>query len=135
MLPAARSRRRESERLAGFQSCPAKCRTVRAEMPALSLHNALTQHLVLSGEQILHEIVTTFIGIARSAGEMMIDSHARRSAEIIRNGKDFVGRFTLVEQPLRVRTRRADRKQVSDRTAPLRETNRVQAACSCARRN
>ena len=76
------------------------------------LHHALTQQLVLSGEQILHEIVTAFIGIAGSAGEMMIDSHARRSAEIIRNGKDFVGRFTLVEQPLRVRTRRADRKQL-----------------------
>src|SRR5258705_6791745 len=43
---------------------------------------------------------------------MMIDSHARRTAEIIRNGKDFVGRFTLAEQPLRVRTRRADRKQL-----------------------
>jgi hypothetical protein len=53
------------------------------------LHHILTQHLVLSGEQILHEIVTTFIGIARGAGEMMIDSHAGRSAEIIRNGKNF----------------------------------------------
>ena len=67
---------------------------------------------MLSGEQILHEIVTTFIRIAPGAGEMMIDSDARRSAEIIRNGKNFVGRFTLVEQPLRVRTRRADRKQL-----------------------
>jgi hypothetical protein len=76
------------------------------------LHHALTQQFVLSGEQILYEIVTAFIGIARSAGEMMIDSHARRPAEIIRNGKDFVGRFTLAEQPLRVGTRRADRKQL-----------------------
>jgi hypothetical protein len=76
------------------------------------LHHALTQQLVLSSEQILHEIVTSFIGIARGAGEMMIDSHARRPAEIIRNGKDFVGRFTLAEQPLRVRARRADRKQL-----------------------
>jgi hypothetical protein len=66
------------------------------------LHNALTQQLVLSGEQILHKIVTAFIGVARSAGEMMIDSHTRRSAEIIRNGKNFVGRFTLAKQPLRV---------------------------------
>jgi len=41
------------------------------------LHHALTQQLVFSGQQILHEIVTAFIGIARSAGEMMIDSHAR----------------------------------------------------------
>src|SRR5437016_8806310 len=66
------------------------------------LHNALPQQLVFSGEQILHEIVTALIGVARGAGEMMIDSHARRPAEIIRNGKDFVGRSALAEQPLRV---------------------------------
>jgi len=71
-------------------------------MPALPLHHALAQQLVFSGEQILHEIVTALIGVARGACEMMIDSHARRSAEIIRNGKDFGGRFTLAEQPLRV---------------------------------
>jgi hypothetical protein len=74
------------------------------------LHNALTQQRVFSGEQILHKIITALVGVARGAGEMMIDSHARRSAEIIRDGKNFVGRFTLAEQPLRVRTRRADRK-------------------------
>jgi hypothetical protein len=34
---------------------------------------------VFSGEQFLHEIVPAFIGIARGAGEMMIDSHARRT--------------------------------------------------------
>ena len=80
------------------------------------LHHALTQQLVFSGEQILHEIVTAFIGIARGAGEMMIDSHTRRPAEIIRNGKNFVGWFTLAEQPLRVRTRGADRKQLRGNT-------------------
>jgi hypothetical protein len=32
---------------------------------------------VFSGEQFLHKIVTAFIGIERSAGEMVIDSHAR----------------------------------------------------------
>ena len=75
------------------------------------LHHALTQQLVFSSEQILNEIVTAFIGVARGAGEMMIDSHPRRPAEIIRDGKNFVSRLTLAEQPLRVRTRRAYRKQ------------------------
>jgi hypothetical protein len=82
---------------------------VRREMPVL--HNALTKQGVLSGEQILHEIVTASIGVEGGAGKMMIDSHARRPAEIIRNGKDFVSRFTLTDQPLRVRTCRANRKQ------------------------
>src|SRR5262249_6437732 len=43
---------------------------------------------------------------------MMIDSHARGPAEVIRNGKNFVTRFALAKQPLRVRTRGADRKQL-----------------------
>src|SRR5438552_10616044 len=72
------------------------------EPAPLALHNALTQQFVFSGEQILHEIETAFIGVARGAGEMMIDSHARRPAEIIRNGKNFVGWFTAAQQPLRV---------------------------------
>ena len=66
---------------------------------------------MLSGEQILHEIETPFVGIACGACEMMIDSHLRRTAEIIRDGKNFVRRFALAQQPLRVRTRGADRKQ------------------------
>ena len=33
------------------------------------LHNTLTQHLVLSGEQILHKIVTAFIRVARGESE------------------------------------------------------------------
>src|SRR6266581_3794793 len=33
------------------------------------LHNALPQQLVFSGEQILYEIVTALIGVARGAGE------------------------------------------------------------------
>src|SRR5882762_4267946 len=44
--------------------------------------------------------------------EMLIDSHARRVAEIIRDGKNFVSRFTLVEQPLCIGTCCADRKQL-----------------------
>jgi hypothetical protein len=61
------------------------------------LHNALAEKFVFSGEQILHEIITTFIGVARSAGEMMVDSHSCRATEIIRNGKNFVSRFTLAD--------------------------------------
>ena len=46
------------------------------------LHDPVAQQLVLSGKQILHEIVPAFVSIARGAGEMMIDSHARQPAEI-----------------------------------------------------
>src|SRR6266436_9933411 len=75
------------------------------------LHNTLTQHLVLSGEQILHKIVTAFIRVAHGAGEMMIDSHPGGAAKIICDGKNFIGWFPLTEQPLRVRTGRANREQ------------------------
>src|SRR5262245_10075949 len=61
------------------------------------LHNPLPQQLVFSGKQILHEIITAFIGVAGGAGEMMIDSHSRRATEIIRNGKNFVSGFTLAD--------------------------------------
>src|ERR1043166_7902276 len=50
---------------------------------------------------------------------MIIDPRARRAAEIICDGKNFVRRFTLAEQPLRIRTGRADREQLgrnSDKT-------------------
>ena len=50
---------------------------------------------MFSGEQLLHEIVTAFIRIARGAGEMMIDSHPGGAAKIICDGKDFIGRLTL----------------------------------------
>src|SRR5436190_974060 len=79
------------------------------KMPVL--HDALTQHLVLSGEQILHEIVTAFVGIARGAGEMMIDPHPGGSTKIICHGKNFIGWFALAKQPMRVSTCGADRKQ------------------------
>src|SRR6266513_6340008 len=75
------------------------------------LHNTLTQHLVLSGEQVLHKIVTAFIRVARGASEMMIDSHPGGAAKIICDGKNFIGWFPLAEQPLRVGTGRANREQ------------------------
>jgi hypothetical protein len=61
------------------------------------LHDALTQQLVFSGEQVLHKIVTAFVRVARGSGEMMIDSHPRGAAEIICDRKNFIGRFTLAE--------------------------------------
>ena len=50
-------------------------RQILADGPAVRpyLYHALTQQFVLSGEQILNQIVTALIGIARSPGEMMID--------------------------------------------------------------
>jgi hypothetical protein len=75
------------------------------------LHDALTKQLVFSGEQILHEIVTAFIRVARGAGEIMIDSHPGGAAKIICDGKNFIGWFPLTEEPLRVRTRCANREQ------------------------
>jgi hypothetical protein len=53
------------------------------------LNDAVAKRFVPSDEQILHQIVTAFMGIAHGAGEMMIDSHARRLTETIRNGKNF----------------------------------------------
>ena len=85
-------------------------------------YNSSTEHLVFSGEQILHEIVTAFIGIARGACEMMIDSHPGGAAKIICDGKNFIGWFPLTEQPLRVRTRGADCKQFGgDSDEPRKE--------------
>jgi len=47
----------------------------KARCERIPLHDSVSKHFVFSGEQILHEIVTAFIGIARGAGKMMIDSH------------------------------------------------------------
>ena len=74
------------------------------------LHNPIAQEFVFSSQQLLHEIVAAFIYIARRAGKVVIDSHSRRAAKIICYGKDFIDWLTLTEQPLRVRTCRADRE-------------------------
>ena len=68
------------------------------------LHYALTQQLVFSGEQLLHEIVTAFIRIARGAGEMMIDSHPGGAANQVRNRKNFLSRFQSTSAMKRSRT-------------------------------
>jgi len=65
------------------------------------LDHAVAQQLVLSGKQILHEIVTAFVSIARGAGEMMVDPHFGGTTEITRNRKDFGGRLTRVDLVLR----------------------------------
>src|SRR5258707_15760174 len=97
MLPVART--------ASQQTPAGPTRKVRV------LHNTLTQHLMFSGEQILHKIVTAFIRVARGAGEIMIDSHPGGAAKIICDGKNFIGWFPLTEQPLRVRTGPANPEQ------------------------
>src|ERR1700757_3062465 len=74
------------------------------------LHDAVTQQLVLSNKQILHEIVPALVRVAHCAGEMMVDSRACRATEIICDRKNFISRLALTEQPLRVRTCRADRE-------------------------
>jgi hypothetical protein len=45
--------------------------------PWLQLHDAFADEFVFSGEQLLHEIVTALVYVARCAGEMMIDSRPR----------------------------------------------------------
>jgi hypothetical protein len=41
---------------------------------------------VLSGQQILYEIITAFIGVGRGAGEMMIDLQARGVTKVTVSG-------------------------------------------------
>ena len=74
---------------------------------------------MFSGQQFLGQIVAGAIGIARSSGEMMVDSHFRRATEIVRHRKDFVRRLTRVDFVLCERTGRADREKFrrdSDKT-------------------
>jgi hypothetical protein len=69
------------------------CRDSAGETPTGPTRTMrVLQHLVLSGEQILHKIVTAFIGVARGAAEMMINSFAQSDRNNPRR-KDFVSRF------------------------------------------
>jgi hypothetical protein len=52
----------------------------------LQLHDAFAQNFVFSGQQILGELVTTSINVSAGAGKVIIDSHTRRSTEIIGEG-------------------------------------------------
>ncbi len=74
------------------------------------LHDAIAEKRVFTGEQVLHESVAALIRVAGCAGEVIINSHACGAAEIICDRENFISWFALAEQPLRVRTRRADRE-------------------------
>lgn len=45
--------------------------------PVVGLHDAGAQLLVLTFEQVLHEIVAAAVGIPRCAGEVMVDPRLR----------------------------------------------------------
>jgi hypothetical protein len=73
--------------LRGLQNCQSAGETPAdstGKMPVL--HHALPQQLVLSGQQILHDIITAFIGVARGAGEMMINLQARGVTKVTVSG-------------------------------------------------
>ena len=65
------------------------------------LHNSFAKPLVFPSQQFLGQIVSSLINIFRSAGEMMIDSHFGGTTEIIRDGKNFVGRLAGIDFVLR----------------------------------
>lgn len=87
----------------------------------LQLNNAVAQHRVFTGEQFLRQPITTFVDIVLRAGEMIVDPQPRGSAKIIGQRKDFVARFALAKQPLRVGTSRADGEQLGRDTDKTRE--------------
>ena len=76
---------------------------------------------MFSGEQLLHQLIAAPVHVAHCAGEMMIDSRLRRAAEIICDAENFIRRFPLAKQPLRVRTGRADREQLGGDSHKARE--------------
>src|SRR4030095_10200907 len=85
-------------------------RQERLTQPRLPLYDAVSQKLVFSREQFLHQLIAAPIHVAHGARKMMIDSRPRRSTEANGERKNFIRGFTLAEQPLGVRTGRADRK-------------------------
>src|SRR5207244_8702925 len=85
------------------------------------LNNAVAQHRVFSGEQFLRELITALVDIALRSGEMSVDPQSRGAAKIVRERQDFVARFALAEQPLRIGTGRADGKQLGCDTDKTRE--------------
>src|SRR2546428_12438067 len=75
------------------------------------LHHALTQQFVFPGKQLLNEIVTALVHVARCPGEMMNDPRSGRATEIIRNRKNFIGGVFLAAPPIRVRKQPPDRQK------------------------
>ena len=54
------------------------------------LHNPFAETLVFSGEQLLGQIVGSFVDVFGRAGEMMIDSRFGRATKVIRNRENFI---------------------------------------------
>jgi hypothetical protein len=85
------------------------------------LHDAVAQKLVLSGEQLLHQLIPALVHITHCAREMMIDSCLRGATEIIGDAENFIRRFPLAKQPLCVRTGRADCEELGGNSYKSRE--------------
>src|SRR5262249_47374335 len=85
------------------------------------LDDPVAQVSVLSSHQFLSQIVAEAIRVFGGAGEMMIDSHFRRTTEIVRHRKNFVRRVTLRDLVLSKRASRANRKQLGCDSNKTRE--------------
>ena len=57
----------------------------RATVVPKRLHDSLPETFVFSSQQLLRQIVPRAVGIARSSGKMMVDSHFGRATEIARH--------------------------------------------------
>ena len=66
---------------------------------------------MFTGEQILRELVAAFIDVTHRAGEVILDAHARGTAEVICEREDFLDGFATVNVVLRGRSGRAYREQ------------------------
>jgi hypothetical protein len=55
------------------------------EMAKRLLNNASAKALVFAGQQLLGEIVAASVRIAGDSGEMMVDPHSGRAAEVSRD--------------------------------------------------
>ena len=57
----------------------------RATVVPKRLHDSLPETFVFTRQQRLRQIVPSAVGIARSSGKMMVDSHFGRATEIARH--------------------------------------------------
>ena len=68
--------------------------------PKLSDHS-VAQARVFPGHQFLGQLVTAFVDVFGCSGKKMIDPGLGGFAEIIRDGQNFVRRFTVIDFVLR----------------------------------
>ena len=73
------------------------------------------------GEKLLRQIVTAAIGIFACAGKMMIDAQSRGPTKIIRERKNLIGWFAVIDFRLCERTSHADREKLRRDSAEARE--------------